>query len=44
MLERESGLVLPRTAVAEATIRALAMNDANRLFARRLQVRAGLIG
>lgn len=44
MLDRETGMILPRTPMGEATIRTLAMNDASRLFARRLQVRAGLIG
>ena len=44
ILDRESGMILPRTPLGEATIRALAMNDANRLFARNLQIQAGLIG
>jgi len=44
ILDRETGMILPRTALGYATIRALAMNDVNRLFARNLQIRAGLIG
>ena len=44
VLDRGTGMILPRTRQAEATIRALAMNDASRLFARSLQIRAGLIG
>jgi hypothetical protein len=44
ILDRESGMVLPRSAMAEVTIRALAMNDANRLYARKLQISVGLIG
>jgi len=44
VLNRESGLIVPRTPRAEATIGALKMNDPARVFARRLQVDAGLIG
>ena len=43
VLDRESGLISPRDPLAEATIAALRMNDANRLFARRLQIKAGLV-
>jgi hypothetical protein len=43
ILDRDTGLISPRTSIAEATIDAFNMNDANRLFARRLQIRAGLI-
>jgi len=43
-LDHESGMVVPRTAMAEATIRALKMNDSLRVFARKLQIRAELIG
>lgn len=43
ILGRDTGLISPRTPVAEATINALKMNDPNRLFARRLQIQAGLI-
>lgn len=44
ILERATGMILPRTATGEATVRTLRMNDARRLFARRLQIAAGLIG
>src|SRR5262249_3592154 len=43
-LDRESGMILPRTAVGEATVRTLRMNDPLRVFARKLQILAGLIG
>jgi hypothetical protein len=43
ILDRDTGLISARTPLAEATIDALKMNDANRLFARRLQIQAGLI-
>jgi hypothetical protein len=42
-LDRETGVIRPRTAVGEATERALNMNASNRVFARRLQIQAGLI-
>ena len=38
-----SGMILPRTAVAEATVGALNVNEPNRVFARMLQIQAGLI-
>jgi hypothetical protein len=44
LLDRQSGLILPRSNVGQATIRALDFNGANRIFARQLQIRAGLIG
>jgi hypothetical protein len=44
VLDRDSGLIIPRTSTGEVTIAAFKMNDASRLFARRLQIRAGLIG
>jgi hypothetical protein len=44
VLDRDSGVIVPRTSVADATILTLNMNDHNRVFARRLQMRAGLIG
>ena len=44
VLDRGSGLILPRTEVAEATIRTLRINDSMRMFARQLQIRVGLIG
>jgi len=43
-LDRQSGVVMPRSPIGEATAWALGMNDANRLFARKLQLQAGLIG
>ncbi|MBI2949513.1 MAG: HNH endonuclease [Verrucomicrobia bacterium] len=43
ILDRENGLISARSPTGEATIGALRMNDANRLFARRLQIQAGLI-
>lgn len=43
VLDRNSGMILPRTDTGEATIDMLRMNDANRVFARRLQIQAGLI-
>lgn len=42
-LDRESGMILPRTPIGAATVDALKLNDTNRVFARRLQIRAGLI-
>ncbi len=42
-LDRESGMILPRTPVGEATVRTLRMNDPLRVFARNLQIVAGLI-
>lgn len=43
VLNRESGLIVPRTVTGEATVETLNMNDANRVFARQLQIQAGLI-
>jgi hypothetical protein len=43
MLETSSGIIVPRTAMAESTIVALAFNDPSRVYARVLQIRAGLI-
>jgi len=42
-LDRETGMIVPRTPTAEATISTLRMNDPMRVFARQLQIRAGLI-
>jgi len=42
-LDRESGIIVPRTPTAEATVRTLKMNDPQRVFARKLQIVAGLI-
>lgn len=43
VFDRESGLILPRTSTGEATIRTLRVNSPHRLFARKLQIQAGLI-
>lgn len=42
-LERETGLVVARTPVGETTVGLLNMNDGQRIFARKLQIDAGLI-
>ena len=42
-LDRGTGLIVPRTPRGEATLRVLKMNDALRVFARKLQIHAGLI-
>src|SRR5262245_20815862 len=42
-LDHETGLIVPRSARAEATLRTLNMNDPLRVFARKLQIQAGLI-
>jgi hypothetical protein len=42
-LDRESGMILPRTATGEATVETLNMNGPIRIFARKLQIRTGLI-
>jgi hypothetical protein len=42
-LDRDSGLVVARTPIGEATVSALKMNDPLRLFARQLQLAVGLI-
>lgn len=43
VLHDQSGMILARTPVGEATILALEVNADRRVFARRLQIRAGLI-
>ena len=43
ILDPDFGIILPRTPVGEATIRTLNVNGVHRVFARRLQIRAGLI-
>ncbi len=43
LLDSESGIVSGRTLTGEATVSALTMNSANRLYARQLQIRVGLI-
>jgi len=43
-LERETGVIAFRTSIGDATIAALKMNSPSRVFARLLQIRAGLFG
>jgi hypothetical protein len=43
VLDRDSGLIVPRTPIAEATILTLDMNGSRRVFARKLQIQSGLI-
>lgn len=43
VLDRASGMILPRTLTGEATVLTLRMNVANRVFARKFQIRAGLL-
>jgi len=42
-LDRESGIILPRTPTGQATVTALRIDDPLRVFARKLQIFAGLI-
>jgi HNH endonuclease len=42
-LDRDTGIISPRTAVGQATVATLRMNDSLRVFARKLQIQAGLI-
>jgi hypothetical protein len=42
-LDRGSGIIRGRTPVGEATVTTLRINDPRRVFARRLQIAAGLI-
>ncbi len=43
VLDRNSGIILPRTPRGEATVLTLCVNNPQRVFARRLQLQAGLI-
>jgi hypothetical protein len=43
VLDRDSGMILPRTPIGEATVLALQVNGPQRVFARKLQIQAGLI-
>ncbi|MBM4047220.1 MAG: HNH endonuclease [Planctomycetes bacterium] len=43
-LDRETGIVRPLTPTGEATVDALRMNESRRVFARKLQIKAGLLG
>ena len=42
-LDTGSGMILPRTPVAEATVSVLNINSPNRVLARMFQIQAGLI-
>jgi hypothetical protein len=42
-LERATGLIVPRTPTGEASVTTLKMNGPLRVFARKLQILAGLI-
>jgi hypothetical protein len=42
-LDRDLGIIVPRTPMGEATVTTLRMNDSLRVFARKLQIHAGLI-
>ena len=44
VLDRDSGMIVPRTPIGQATVKALRMHDSLRVFARLLQIRARLIG
>ena len=44
VLDRESARIFPRTPTGEATVLTLKMNGPRRVFARKLQMQAGLIG
>jgi hypothetical protein len=43
VLDRNSGIIAPRTPTAEATVVTLQVNSARRVFARMLQIQVGLI-
>jgi hypothetical protein len=43
-LDRKTGIIVPRTATGQATVLTLQMNNAQRTFARKLQIEAGLFG
>jgi len=42
-LDRNTGLIVPRTPVGEATATTLRVNDGRRVFARKLQIVVGLL-
>jgi hypothetical protein len=44
ILDRKTGLIVPRSPAGEATILTLDMNSSHRLFARKLQLQVGLMG
>ena len=43
ILDCDTGVILPRTSVGEATVKTLRVNDPRRVFARKLQIFVGLI-
>ena len=43
ILNRESGVIVPRTRTGEATVLTLNVNAVNRAFARKLQIQAGVL-
>ena len=43
ILDRQTGMILPRTPKAQTTVLTLNMNAPNRVFARKLQIRAGVL-
>lgn len=43
-LDHQTGVIVARSGIGEATVLMLQVNSASRLFARHLQIRAGLIG
>jgi hypothetical protein len=43
VLDRTSGMILPLTPIGEATVKTLRMNAPSRVFARKLQIAAGLL-
>jgi len=43
ILDLSSGLIVPRSEIGEATIDALKVNEASRIFARTIQICVGLI-
>jgi hypothetical protein len=42
-LDRDSGIIIPLTPMGKASVTTLRMNDPNRVFARKLQILAGLL-
>ena len=43
LLDSESGIISGRTSIGEATVSTLCMNSFNRLYARQLHIRVGLV-
>lgn len=44
VLDHDSGMIVPRTSIAEATVATLKVNSQNRVYARKLQIQIGLMG